>query len=74
MLNKSVTQIGLYVDKIKYNHNVMLTSVLQSNEVKDETNDLMTQIKKISHEVHRRLKCEVAPPPPPPPPFMYCRQ
>ena len=56
-LNKSVTQIDSYVDKIKYNHNVILASV-QNNEVKDETNDLMTKIKKISHKVHGGLKRE----------------
>lgn len=54
-LNKSVSQIGLLVEKIKHNHNVILASV-QNNEAKDETNDLMSQIKKISQRVHGGLK------------------
>lgn len=54
-INKSVSQIGLLVEKIKHNHNVILASV-QNNEAKDETNDLMTQIKKISQRVHGGLK------------------
>lgn len=54
-INKSVSQIGLLVEKIKHNHNVILASV-QNNEAKDETNDLMSQIKKISQRVHGGLK------------------
>lgn len=54
-LNKSVSSIGLLVEKIKHNHNIILASV-QNNEAKDETNDLMTQIKKISQRVHGGLK------------------
>lgn len=54
-LNKSVSSIGLLVEKIKHNHNVILASV-QNHEAKDETNDLMAQIKKISQRVHGGLK------------------
>ena len=54
-LNRSVSNIGILVDKIKHNHNIILASV-QNNEAKDETNDLMTQIKKISQRVHGGLK------------------
>ena len=43
------------MEKIKHNHNVILASV-QNNEAKDETNELMTQIKKISQRVHGGLK------------------
>ena len=56
-LNKSVSKISLLVEKIKHNHNVILASV-QNNEAKDETNDLMSQIKKLSQRVHGGLKRE----------------
>ncbi len=56
-LNRAVTQIIQDVEKIKRNHNVILASV-QNNEAKDETNDLMAQIKKLSHRVHGGLKSE----------------
>ena len=54
-LNRSVHQITTLVEKIKHNHNVILASV-QNNEAKDETNELMTQITKISQRVHGGLK------------------
>ena len=58
-LNRSVSQIGLLVDKIRHNHNIILASV-QNNEAKDETNEIMNQIKKISQRIHGGLKrmCE----------------
>lgn len=54
-LNRSVSEIGLLVEKIKHNHNIILASV-QNNEAKDETNELMTKIKKISQRIHGGLK------------------
>ena len=54
-LNRAVSQIVQHVEKIKRNHNIILASV-QNNEAKEETNDLMTQIKKLSHRVHGGLK------------------
>ena len=50
-----MSSIGLLVEKIKHNHNVILASV-QNNEAKDETNELMAQIKKLSQRVHGGLK------------------
>jgi len=50
-----VSQIVQIVEKIKRNHNVILASV-QNSEAKDENNELMAQVKKLSRKVHGGLK------------------
>lgn len=60
-LARCINEIALDVDKIKHNHNVILASV-QNQEAKDETNQVMNEVKKVSHKVHgglKRLKQEI---------------
>lgn len=57
---KSLNQIGLLTKEIKQNHKIILAS-LYCNKVKDENNDLKSQIKKISQKVYGNLKCTPLP-------------
>jgi len=54
-LTRNVNEISLRVEKIKHNQNVILASV-QNQEAKDESNQLMNEVKKISKKVHAGLK------------------
>ena len=47
--------ITSHSEKIKHNHNVILASVSNS-DARENTDELMNEVKKLSHRVHNGLK------------------
>ena len=54
-VTRTMNQITQHTDQIRHNHNKILSSV-QNTEAKDETDELMNEVKRLSHRVHGNLK------------------
>ena len=60
-ITRTINQISLHAEQIKHNHNVILASV-QNSEARENTDELMNEVKKQSHRVHSGLKRKGLPP------------